>query len=87
MKVRDKMLKAAMKLAGGVFALTLMLGINVQAKDVTVNSASELQQALEEAKNLSETLNVTIPAGSDFTIERFLYVYSDTVINAEGAKI
>jgi len=87
MKVRDKFLKAAVKLVGGVFALTLMLGVNAQAKDVTVNSAGELQQVLDEAKNLSETLNVTIPAGSDFTIERFLYVYPNTVINAEGATI
>lgn len=87
MKVRDRMLKAAMKLAGGVFTLTLMLGISVQAKDVTVNTVGELQQVLDEAKDLSETLNVTIPAGSDFTIDRFLYVYPNTVINAEGATI
>lgn len=87
MKVRDKMLKAAMKLAGGVFALALLLGIDVQAKDVTVNSVSDLQQVLDEARDLSETLNVTIPAGSDFTIERFLYIYPNTVINAQGAVI
>lgn len=87
MKMTGFLQKAVLRLAGGVLALTLMTGIDVYAKEVTINSAGELQNALEEAKDLTETLTVTIPAGSDITIERFLYIYSDTVINAEGATI
>lgn len=87
MKTKCKLVKMAAKLVCGVFALALTSGISAHAKEVTVSNASELQSALEEAKDLEETLTVTVPAGSDITIERFLYIYSDTVINAEGATI
>lgn len=87
MKMRDKLLKNVLKLAGGVFALTLTAGMAVQAKEVTVSTAGEFLNAVEEAKDLDETLTVTVTPGSDFTVERFVRLYSDIVINAEGATI
>lgn len=87
MKMKDRLLKSVLKLAGGVFALTLAMGMAVQAKEVTVSTAKEFETAVEEGKNLEETLTVTIAAGSDITVERFVRVYSNTVINAEGAII
>lgn len=83
----NKLLKGVLKLAGGVFALTLAVGIGVQAKEVTVSTAADFLKEVEAAKDLTEELTVTIASGSDITVERYIRVYSNTTINAEGATI
>lgn len=89
MKVGGKIVRAVMKLAGGMFAAALMVGagVRVQAKEVTVTTAKEFLEAVESAKDLEETLTVKVASGSDFTVERYVRLYSNTVINAEGATI
>ncbi len=74
-----------LKLVCSVFALSLMLGFSVCAKEVTVKNG-DIQAALDEAKNANETVTVIIPEG-EYTISRFLYVYPNTTIKATGATI
>lgn len=70
---------------GGVMAVTMMSGLSVQAKEVVVENG-DIQAALNQADSTDEILTVVIPAG-EYTLNNILYVSSDTVIEAEGARI
>ena len=73
------------KLACSAFAAAFLFVLPVSAKEATVQNG-DIQAALDQAKGSSEAVTVTIPAG-DYTISRFLYVYPNTTINANGATI
>lgn len=83
--MKNKKLVSLAKLACSVVAAAFLFVLPVSAKEVTVQN-SDIQAALDQAKGSSETVTVTIPAG-DYTISRFLYVYPNTTINANGATI
>ncbi len=70
---------------GSVAAVVLMSGLTVQAKEVVVENG-DIQAALNQAEGTDETLTVVIPAG-EYTVNNILYVSSNTVIEASGARI
>lgn len=70
---------------GSVATVVLMSGLTVQAKEVVVENG-DIQAALNQADSTGETLTVVIPAG-EYTVGNILYVSSNTVIEADGARI
>lgn len=71
--------------AGSVIFVTLFGGLTAQAQEITVQNG-DIQAALNQAQSESEVLTVVIPQG-EYNVSGVLFVYSDTIIKADGAVI
>lgn len=84
-KEKKGVLQKILCMAGSALAVTLLGSFTAQAREVTVENGN-IQAALSQAETETETLTVVIPEG-EYTVDGTLYVYSNTVIEATGAKI
>lgn len=84
-KEKKGILKKFFCMAGSALAIMLLGGITAQAREVTVENG-DIQAALSQAETETESLTVVIPEG-EYTVNGILYVYSNTVIEATGARI
>lgn len=80
------MLKKMLGIVCTMFAVVLMCGLTVHAKEITVQG-TDIQAALDQAGSSTETVTVIIPSGT-YEVGDILKVRSNTTVQAaEGATI